>query len=198
MMRKLLFLFAVLAMTSVASAQLITLQISSLNGEPIAPTDYIEVGESDWVNFDIIYVQDGAMNLMSLDAIVSVAGLGSLNGQEIVPAPGGLTWPYNEGFNNTLELEPGVAYEVATGSFMAGMSDGILIDHFLVHCDQGDPENDVIISVGPGFTWGGTIYIDGVTPYDGAWGSVTMRNTPEPMTIALLGLGGLALLRRRK
>ena len=33
--------------------------------------------------------------------------------------------------------------------------------------------------------------------YSATWGSVTMTVTPEPMTIALLGLGGL-FLRRRK
>ena len=77
------------------------------------------------------------------------------------------------------------------------MGEGILIDHFLLHCDQGLPANDVIISLGPGFSWGGTIYVDGATQYDGQWGSVTVHQVPEPMTAVLLAIGGLALLRKR-
>ena len=78
------------------------------------------------------------------------------------------------------------------------MGAGILIDHFLLHCDQGFPANDVIVSLSPAVGWGGTLYVDGVTPYDGAWGSILIHNIPEPGTIVLLGAAGLLLLRRRR
>jgi hypothetical protein len=190
-MRKLLVLLVVLAVSSVASAQIIDLQIASLNGAPITPVKEITIAPSDEVNIDIVSLGITPM-LMNLDGIVSVAsagGQGTLLNDDMVT----LTYPYDEGFNNFLLLEAGVAFEVATGAFM-GMAEGIIIDHILVHCLE---EGDVIVSVTPGDTWGGTFDVTG-QPYGGAWGSVTIHQIPEPMTIALLGLGGLVLLRRRK
>jgi len=188
-MKKLIVLLSILAIASVSNAGMITLQISSLDGDPIDPTDYIEISESTWVNLDIIYIPDVAELVMSLDAIVSVDGLGTLDISE-------LTFPYDDGMNNSMVLEPGKIGEFATAKFMPGMT-GILIDHILVHCDVDDPENDVFVVAGPGANFGGTYMADG-SPYAGTWGGVTIHQVPEPMTVALLGLGGLALLRRRK
>jgi hypothetical protein len=192
MMKKLLVLLTVLAMSSVASAAMIAPVITSLNGEAIAPTNYIEIGYSDTVDFDIWLVNAEGMKLMSLDALVSINGLATLDASIET-----LTWPYAEGFNNWVWDVQGKSGAVATGSFMAGMGEGILVDHFLLHCDVDDPENDVIISVSNDLRWGGTLLIDGITAYAGEWGSATVHQVPEPMTIALLGLGGLFLRRRR-
>jgi hypothetical protein len=76
------------------------------------------------------------------------------------------------------------------------MIDTILVDHVLLHCD--DAPGDVVVWMSPDVAGGGSIYTTGM-PYDGTWGAgVVVHQVPEPMTIALLGLGGLALLRRRK
>ena len=191
MKKKLLVLFAVLAMTSVASAAMIDIWITDLNDEPLMdPVKEITVGWSDWVSFDIIYSQDGSMTLLSLSADIVVAGLGTLD----MTQP---TWAKDEGFNNITELEAGLAYNVATGSF-GGMGTGMLVDHLLVHCDEDEPANDVFVTIAPSDMWGGTKYINN-TAYDGGWGTgIVVHNVPEPMTIALLGLGSLVLLRRRK
>ena len=192
MMKKLLVLLTVLAMSSVASAAMIVPMIVSLDGEMIEPTDYIEITASQEVDFDIMLIDDTGMLLMSLDALVSIQGLGTMSASIET-----LTWPYNEGFNNWVWDVQGKQGAVATGSFMAGMGAGVLVDHFLLHCDVDDPENDVIITVSNDLRWGGTLLIDGMTPYPGGWGSATVHQVPEPMTIALLGLGGLFLRRRR-
>ncbi|HUT30830.1 MAG TPA: PEP-CTERM sorting domain-containing protein [Sedimentisphaerales bacterium] len=188
-MKKLLVLLIVLAVASLGQAAIMDLQISSLNGDPIDPVKDITIGESDWVNLDIVYIPDGAGNLQSLDTVVSVDGLGTLD----VSA---LTWAYNEGFNRTIEYTPGESYNISSGSFN-GIGPGLIIDHILVHCDSGDPLNDVLVALAPDTASGGTIYLTGA-PFDGTWGSVVIHQVPEPMTVALLGLGGLALLRRRK
>ena len=198
MMKKLLVLFVVLAMTSAAYAvpqDVIELVIVSLNDEPIDPTKEITIGYSDWVDFDIVFTQTGAMNLMSLDCEVGIlAGIGTLD----MTTP---TWQKDEGMNTVVEIVPGQQYKFTSASFMIGLNPGFpsIIDHLLVHCDEDEPPNDIIIDVWANTAMGGTIYIDGATPYDGMWGPpIVVHNVPEPMTIALLGLGGLALLRRRK
>jgi hypothetical protein len=185
-----MFLFAVLAIASVAQGQLIELVIVSKNFEPIPATKEISIVESDWIDFDIVASNLGGL-LLSLDADTWVTGLGTLDWSEP-------TWhPASSGeFNRIIENVAGKDYTVNTGSF-GGMGDGWLMDHGLVHCDYDLEENDVYVDIVGVDTAGGTMYTD-MSPYTGAWSGITIHNVPEPMTIALLGLGGLALLRRRK
>lgn len=186
-MKKLLVLLVVLGITAGASAVIIQPVISSLNGQAIDPVTEITIMPSDVINFDLVLIDAAGMILMSLDAIVGIIGPGTLDATD-------LTWPYNEGMNGQWVIEPGVTEEVATASFMMGMGEGILIDHFLMHCDE---IGTVIITASPGYMVGGTILSDGMTMYDGEWGTATVFQTPEPATMVLLGLGGL-LLRRKK
>jgi hypothetical protein len=188
-MKKLVTLLSVLAVTSAASAvTIIEPWISSLNGQPIEPTKEITINESDVINFDIVYFPDGAMDLGSLDTIVSVDGMGTLDLSM-------LTWPGPPPPPGILEIVPGKEYQVSI-TFFAAMGQGILIDHALLHCDQGFPTNDVLVSLGPGGPLG-TRYADG-SAYDGAWGSILIHNVPEPATIVLFGVGGVLLLRKRR
>ena len=188
MMRKLLVLFAVMAMTSVASAQLIDLQIASLNGEPIDPVKEITIEPSDIIDMDIVIMDT---TLLTIDTIVRVNGMASLLLDAGSLAE--ITWVGDdEGFRGP-PTPLGADLALGTGNFN-GMS-GLVIDHILLHCD--DEPGVVTVSLVPNTMFGGTFNPDG-SPYTGAWGSVTVHQVPEPMTIALLGLGGLVLLRRRK
>jgi hypothetical protein len=188
-MRKLLVLLSVLAIASIASAQEIDPVISSLNGEPIDPTDEIWINPSDEINFDIVAFD---CTLMTIDVIVTVTGPGTLLTDQT--SLDSITYVGDDpGYRMTpIVIEEGVSYELGTANFM-GMT-GIIFDHLLMHCDD---LGDVIISAGPGTAGGGTLDISGY-PYDGGWSSVTVHQIPEPMTVALLGLGGLFLLRRRR
>ena len=59
---------------------------------------------------------------------------------------------------------------------------GTVIDQILVHCEAPDID----------------MFLELVASRDGLLDSQIIHQLPEPATIALLGLGGLALLRRRK
>jgi hypothetical protein len=84
-----------------------------------------------------------------------------------------------------------------------GIVDGeILFDHLNIHCTG---PGEVIVTLTPSVQTGGLV---GLPTYwdqglfvgdDGAIGdSITIHQIPEPMTMTLIGLGGLALLRRRR
>jgi hypothetical protein len=189
-MRKLLVLLTVLAIASIASAGEIDPLIVSLNGQPIDPTDEIWIIPSDEIDFDIVAIDH---TVLTIDVIVTVTGMGALLTDATSLAA--ITYVDDDpGYRaEPLVITPWVSYELGTANF-SGMS-GTIFDHLLMHC-EGQP-GDVIISASAGTTFGGTLDGDG-NPYTGGWSSVTVHQIPEPMTVALLGLGGLFLLRRRR
>lgn len=192
-MKKVLVLLTVLAMTSVASAvTTVDLIINSLNGEAIDPVKEITIGESDWINFDIVYSSTDGKTWLAMDLVVTVDGLGTLDVSEATYPTG-----WDPGFHYPpREIIPGKSYEFGEGNFN-GYAGPVLIDHLLLHCDLGDPANDVFVSVGLGSAFGGSALLpDYSTPDE--FSGIVIHNVPEPMTVALLGLGGLALLRRRR
>jgi len=189
-MKKMLIAFLMLALVSGASAAMIKPVISSLNGIPITPVSEITIMQSDTINFDIVLDPTGlptGRKLMAMDALLSVVanGPGTLN----LDSP---TWAYTEA-NLITPIVVGKQYEVVSMAF-SGMAAGIVVDHLLMHCDGF---GTVVISLGPSYGQGGSFLDDGMTEYPGSWGSVTIHQIPEPITIALLGLGGL-FIRRRK
>lgn len=70
--------------------------------------------------------------------------------------------------------------------------DAVLIDNVIFHCnDKSDVVVDLLV--------GDSLIMDGQTLAPGTLlDSVRIRQVPEPMTMGLLGLGGLALVRRRR
>lgn len=186
MKKALLTLVMVGIMSSVASAGLVQPVISSLNGQPIDPVSEITIGESDTINFDII----SDVQLLTFNLVIEVDGLATLDVSDPTIPDG-----WDAGFHlDTTELVPGKAYEIGEGNFNGGPQPGIQYDHLLLHCDVGRPANDVIILLRDG-AQGGTVDMGFVTP---EFGQVIVHQTPEPMTLGLLGLGGLGLIRRRR
>ena len=186
-MKKALLLLVITGMlSSVASAGLVQPMISSLNGDPIDPVSEITIKPSDTINFDI--VSDTQLLTFNLIVELELQGPGTLDISQLTTPPG-----WDPGFHvDPREIEPGKIYEFGEGNFSGGPQPGIQLDHILMHCDG---LGDVIITLRDG-TQGGTAQLaDFATP---EFGSITIHQIPEPMTMGLLGLGGLGLLRRRR
>lgn len=212
-MKKLLVLLLVLGISSVASAQIVDIVVASRGPtsdttEPIDPVKDITIGESEWIDLDIIYGDTSAYNLtsLSLDIIIGGAGSGSLALVDLTYAP-----EWDPGLTVITEVVAGKHYTIET-SFNASTTLGIpgpgsgeyvmAIDHILFHCDlNDDADTTITITNNTATPTGGTTAVDWstvdiVTPTIG--GPVVIHQIPEPMTVALLGLGGLFLLRRRR
>ena len=192
-MRKLLILIVVLGMASMANA---TLQIS-VDGDSAPVDSEIYITEASQtlvldVHTDVTMDYTGTYLLMTVDAAE-----GTLSGG--VPTQGGTSsnldayanyFMYYAGVTSTMygyyPFTSGVAGNVSdTGETTT--FDGLIYDEILFHCEA--LTGDTVISLysssnsGPG-TWS----LDD---------QVIIHQIPEPMTMVLLGLGGL-LLRRRK
>lgn len=199
-MKKLMVLLMVFGITSMAGAGVIDVQISSLNNEPIDPVDYIEIVESDWVNLDIYYIPDGSEYIGQISCELTTAGIGTMDMTDLTFPEG--AWDMDETWSPGItEVTAGKVYTLTYSEGMTGSgSAGILVDHILVHCD-GFP-GDITVSITADVLYGGIGTMDNNWRTIGSgleYGpGVTIHNIPEPMTIALLGLGGLFLIRRRK
>lgn len=80
-MKKLLVLLVVLGFVSAASAGIIDIKITSLNGQPIVPpVSEITITPSDIVDLTIVWTAgDTGRYLFSLTSFVNVNGLGTLD-----------------------------------------------------------------------------------------------------------------------
>jgi hypothetical protein len=204
MMKKVLTLLLVLVMAFVANAGLLDLQITS-HGDgtvpretvPVEPTKEITINPSDWLDLDIFYTGTEGWLLASICVDLVVTGGGSIYIDE-------LTEPEDAWDGDLTVLTEVVAGKHYQLEF--SLDDGVLgtglpviaLDHILFHCDTPGDVVTITMTDNPSLGTGGTVetdFSDMVTPSFG--GPVTITQTPEPMTVALLGLGGL-FLRRRK
>ena len=184
-MKKLLTLMLVLGMASLANAAL-TLQISvDGNLEPVDSEIYVIPSETIyldiWTTADITPgVGEGYYALACSTADATISG-GVVNfpgepGLSIEDDPVGVGIPVPAGHN-------GVWGMIALSTVSEIPAGTILFNEIGFHCEWAP--NDVMV----------TLYdADTMEILD----TVTIHQIPEPATMALLSLGGLLLLRRRK
>jgi hypothetical protein len=186
MMKKLLVLFLVLGMASIANAGFSI----SFNGQTDVPDTEAVVIESEFATIDITGSgnQTGAVSMWLL-----IQGQGSIDAS----AP---SYLWNESTVGNMADPPLSEYITALADLgYPGVVDiieidildtvepfdppnGLLVDGLIFHCEY--PEGDVILTL---------MDLD-LNVFD----TLTIHQVPEPMTVALLGLGGLFLLRRRR
>lgn len=125
--------------------------------------------------------------LVGLDAILTVEGPATIVGALDKATAASYGW--DSGFTYDPVL-PGPVVEIGAGNF--GGAPGPIVGFYLIHWDG---VGDVTATLTAGTGYGGSMDISYGTPE--ITGSIRWI-IPEPMTIGLLGLGGLGLLRRRR
>ena len=179
-MKKLLVLLMVLGMTQLASAGL----IFTVNGEPQPDEIYLQPSQTIEIGLELEQGQTIA-GYQIMYTLSNEQGELLYDGSE--PSfywPGGMFVGKVNGYD-----QEGVCtwVEIAAsnfGTYASGPLD--LMDGLIFHCLEA---TDVILTVT------GVVDLDGVSGVD--VDHTLIIHQPEPMTIALLGLGGL-FLRRRK
>jgi len=206
-MKKLMILFIVLGLVSVANAGVIDITITSLNGQTIDPVKEITIMPTDVIDFQIVFNAPNTEYLFGLSATITVSGPGSLDYSIFEPR----TWDEDNemwvigpdvttGYDPELHAQIGdslVEGASAKGKRGTGAEVWIVKD-LLLHCDRAGTVLLYLTDYLPG---GGSKVVDTnlvEVPWNYGPGVVIHQIIPEPMTLTLLGLGSLFLARRKK
>ena len=179
-MKKFLVLTLVLGMVSLANAGLILTADGMTGAEveigadnPLVESDTVLLGlelDTEMMGYQITYLLDGPGEFL-YDAI-------------LFPVDTQLGGKVNDGGVDWVEITDGNMFGSVVGP-------AILMEGLLIHClGPGVVTVDVIVS-------GSTDVEGAIIPLQTLLQTITVHQIPEPMTLALLGLGGL-FLRRRK
>jgi hypothetical protein len=179
-MKKLVALILVLGMSSLASAEL----IFTVNGEP--QPDSITIDTSQTIELDLEIMDGHNVTGYTLDYKLS-------NNQAELLID-------NLVFEAAFELPSfgsggGQAAQITGSQLFGNPIEGpiSIMQGMILHCLE---RTDVVLTIST--PAGGTV-VDGATLEPGVLHTLRIvQDIPEPMTVALLGLGGLFLLRRRK
>jgi hypothetical protein len=213
-MKKLLVLMLVLGLASAASAaviEVVPVDVGQSGGRLGGVDDPLE--ESDVIGIKIVlngnpypdYPSYDGYLLSSMDLDLHIVGPGSMDVGTVDKA-GAPVWQYNAGLSPFGVVDDGDisnGLDQIAGVALTPVQAGDLMWDLLIHCDgPGDVVVDLTLN---GQTDYSTFKTPSGQPYPGEWIMATQEDlkglvihqVPEPMTIALLGLGGL-FLRRRK
>jgi len=173
-MKKLATIMLVLSMAVVANSGL----LFSVNGVVNPPDSSITIRPSDIVILDLVSDGLNGKGLLAMGIGANSQGPGSLDASNVVLQYGGVAM-----LTDNANIAMGLGIQNPFISFdLPGGQVGTLAGGIDFHCDG---PGDVTISL---VDWDGNIIDSQV---------IHQIPIPEPATIALLALGGLALLRKR-
>ena len=214
-MKKFLILLLVLGLSSAASATTVSLMDPGVAvGDVTATRIYLAVDMTGLQQLSVTItavgdatITGGVMAAEAFDfglqatdyvAVVVTAG-GWQNGLSLDTAvTGGTMAEIGLGhFGSTIygaTTDPAVAMPIAAGS----LGSGVIVNTPIAYIDViATGMGSVTLTMVDGSQFGANTLDEG-GPIAGFGNPLTLDTVPEPMTIALLGLGGLALLRRRR
>jgi hypothetical protein len=183
MMKKLLSFMLVFCIAGIASASSVTLV-------PILPNDPGGIENPLHPSETILVYATSDTGLIGLNATLTLSGPGHIVGASGIPHAAALGWDPTLSFDPKPSVQYPGGLEIGMGTF--GLPAIGQVAWWEIHCNGPDP---VIVTLNADTGYGGSMDQNYQVPQIG--GSVTIYQTPEPMTVALLGLGGL-FLRRRK
>jgi len=224
MMKKVLALMLVLGMASVASAgviDVVTVGVGDMghagtSTDPLVPSETIAIAivlnanpYPGYPSYDGYFTDSVGLDLevsgpATLDVVMTTGK---------VPAPDlghhsefgvwSQSDPLIEG-NAIAKMAGGVLTGGVSSADDGGAGPGVLIWNLLIHCDGNGPVTVDLTLQDPASRYSPYMYANGLDPFpewvpltEGDLGDLVIHQIPEPMTIALLGLGGLFLRRRR-
>ena len=219
-MKKLLAMLLVLGLANFANATMSFDLVPTQGGHGFSPDDPLL--PSEWVELDVVY--SGDVPLWSSGALtLTITGPGEWCGPDAdTYDPPGLpieqAWTWHEKFDpeykfmgviampgiNSISMPDSRTIEVSgttdLNKDIAIVAGEILFDHLNIHC-TGNGEVVVTLTPSADTAIGTPVYWDGellTNDLNAVGSAISIYQIPEPMTMALLGIGGLALIRRRR